>query len=81
MSHVARFMLIENCICGSIYGELYSFRFPALYNDEKMVEVFKHNEVEKLDMALSKQFDCMTSMITSINILDDKKVFVTGLND
>ena len=32
-------------------------------------------------MALSKAFDALTSMIQSINILEDKKVFVTGNND
>lgn len=32
-------------------------------------------------MALSKGFDALTSMIQSINILEDKKVFVTGNND
>jgi hypothetical protein len=32
-------------------------------------------------MAISKGFDALTSMVQSINIFDDKKVFVTGNND
>ena len=42
---------------------------------------FKYDRVPKRQMALSKAFDALTSMIQSINILEDRKVFITGNND
>jgi hypothetical protein len=35
MTNVARFTLIENAIAGSIYGEIFAFRFPALFIDHQ----------------------------------------------
>jgi len=81
MTNIARFHAIENAICGSVFGEIFAFRFPALFCDKQQVLDFKFDKVPKTQMALSKAFDAVTSMIQSINILDDKKVFVTGNND
>lgn len=81
MTNISRFTLIENAITGSIFGEIFAFRFPALFLDHQKAQVFRHETYNKRDMALSKGFDALTSMIQSINILEDKKVFVTGNND
>jgi len=66
---------------GSLFGELFAFRFPALFLDGSLVKEFSHDRVCKRNMAVSKGFDCLTSMISSINVFDNKKVFVTGNND
>ena len=47
MTNVARFTLIENAICGSIFGEIFAFRFPALFLDRQNGAVFKHDGVHK----------------------------------
>jgi hypothetical protein len=34
MSTAARFMAIDNAVSGSIHGDLYLFRFPAMFVDK-----------------------------------------------
>ena len=66
---------------GSTFGEIFAFRFGAMFLDKNRVLDFRFDKCVKRDMAISKAFDCLTSMIASINIHDDKRVFVTGTND
>ena len=47
MTKAARFTLIENAICGSIFGEIFAFRFPALFLDHQNVAAFKPDGVHK----------------------------------
>lgn len=81
LTSVCRFSLLDNAVFGTIYGELFAFRFGALFLDKNRVLDFKFDKVPKRQMAISKAFDCLTSMIASINIFEDKRVFVTGNND
>lgn len=34
MTSVARFGAIDNAVCGSVHGDLYLFRFPAMIVDK-----------------------------------------------
>jgi len=34
MSNIARFYAIDNAICGSVFGEIFAFRFHALFIDK-----------------------------------------------
>lgn len=34
MSNIARFHAVDNAICGSVFGEIFSFRFHALFIDK-----------------------------------------------
>jgi hypothetical protein len=81
MTQVARMGEIDIVVCGSVFGEIFAFRWDALTCDKQRVLDFKFDRVPKLEMAVSKAFDALTSMIQSINIYDDQKVFVTGNND
>lgn len=81
MTSVARFNLLDNAIMGSNFGEIFAFRFPSIYVDKHDVMDFDHRKLQKREMAISKGFDCMTSMIQSINIFEDRKVFISGNND
>ena len=81
MTSVCRFQYLDNAVMGSLFGELFAFRFPALYLDGSLVKEFDHERVTKRNMAVSKGFDGLTSMISSINIYDNNKVFVAGTND
>ena len=81
MTQVARMGEIDIVICGSVFGEIFAFRWDALTCDKQKVLDFKFDRVLKREMAVSKAFDALTSMIQSINIYDDQKVFVTGNND
>ena len=81
MTNVARFTALDNAVMGSLFGEIFAFRFPALFVDKNKVLEFKYDRVLKREMAICKGFDALTSMIQSINIFDDQKVFVTGNND
>jgi len=40
MSSASRFMAIDNAVCGSIHGDLYLFRFPAMYVDKSQLAGF-----------------------------------------
>jgi len=81
MTDVARFNLLDNAIIGSNFGEIFAFRFPALYLDKNKLMEFRNDKVPKREMAISKGFDALTSSIASLNIFEDRKVFVTGQND
>ena len=81
MTNIARFNLLDNAVAGSMFGEIFAFRFGATHIDKNKVPDFKYDRVFKRDMAISKAFDALTSMIQSINIFEDKKVFVTGNDD
>jgi len=63
MTNVARFNLLDNAIMGSNFGEIFAFRFPAVYLDKSNIMEFRHDKVPKREMALSKGFDALTSMI------------------
>ena len=63
MTSCARFNLLDNAVMGSIYGELFAFRFAALYIDKNRVLEFRHDKVPKRNMAISKGFDALTSMV------------------
>ena len=81
MMSVCRFTTVDNAIMGSLFGELFAFRFPSLFLDTNKVARFDHNLLHKREMSVTKGFDALTSMIKSINIAEDKRVFVTGVND
>ena len=81
MTSVCRFIALDNAVMGSLFGEIFAFRFPAMFIDRNHVQEFNYDRVSKRNMAVSKGFDALTSMIASINISEDKKVFVTGNND
>ena len=66
---------------GTCFGEIFAFRFSSLTVDKNRVLEFKYDKCVKRDMSISKGFDCLTSMIQSLVIYDDKRVFVTGNND
>lgn len=53
MTAVARFGAIDNAVCGSIHGDLYLYRFPAMYIDKAALASFNLDEVKKLEMALT----------------------------
>jgi WD40 repeat protein len=78
---VGRFTMSDNALCGSNFGELFAFRYSSLKIDKNQVMDFYYDRTHKRDMALCKGFDALTSMILSINVFEDKKVFVTGNND
>lgn len=63
MSAVQRFSLLENAVCGSIYGDLYLFRFPAMFVDRNSVIDFSNDKLRKIDMALTRGFSAHTSMV------------------
>lgn len=81
VTNVARFNLLENAIIGTNFGEIFAFRFPALYVDKNDVMDFKFDIIPKREMSISKAFDALTSNVQSLSIFEDKKVFVTGNND
>ena len=81
MTNICRFNLLDNAIMGSNFGEIFAFRFPALYLDKNNILEFRHDKVPKRNMAISKGFDALTSMIQSMAIFEDRYVFVTGNND
>jgi len=81
MTVVSRFQLLDNAVMGSIFGEIFAFRFPCMYVDKNKILEFQYERVAKRQMAISKAFDALTSSILSVNIFEDKKVFVTGNSD
>jgi hypothetical protein len=81
MTACSRFAAIDNAICGSIYGDLYIYRFPAMYVDKNNVLEFNVEKVRKLDMSLTRGFSAHTSMVQGIEIFEDKYIFSTALSD
>ena len=63
MSSVGRFNMLDNACCGSIYGDLYLFRFPAMFIDRNNVHDFSAERLNKIDMALTRGFSAHTSMV------------------
>lgn len=71
MSAATRFSAIDNAVCGSIHGDIYLFRFPAMYVDKAAINSFNLDKIKKLDMALTRGYTAHTSMIlgTEVNNL------------
>ena len=81
MSQVERFRLTDCALAGSYTGGLYLFRFPALTVEKLKVLDFRHDLIRKRDMAATRCFSGHTSMITSIDIFEDRMVTSTSLSD
>lgn len=47
MSSVAKFGAIDNAVCGSIHGDLYLFRFPAMIVDKGQLGGFNLDKIKK----------------------------------
>ena len=66
MSAVTRFCRaeeIDSAVCGSIQGDLYMFRFPALSVDINNVGTFSIDKLNKVDMSLTRGYSAHTSMV------------------
>lgn len=68
MSACGRFSAIDNAVCGSIHGDLYLFRFPAMYIDKSQIAGFSIEKLKKPDMALSRGYSGHTSMILATEV-------------
>ncbi len=66
MSSVSRFGRsdeIDTAVCGSIYGDLYLFRFQSMFIDKNNVLDFSIDKLRKIDMSLTRGFSAHTSMV------------------
>ncbi len=63
MSSCSRFSAIDNAVSGSIHGDIYLFRFPAMYVDKSQIAGFSIEKLKKPDMSLSRGYSGHTSMI------------------
>jgi len=84
MTSVSRFERIDkldNAVTGSIYGDLYLFRFPAMFIDKNAVVGFSTNGLLKTEMALSRGFSAHTSRVISTALFSSRYVFSTALQD
>lgn len=63
MSHVSRFGLLDDAICGSQEGGLYLFRFMGLTIEKLKVIDFKFDFIRKKEMAATRGYYGHTSMI------------------
>jgi hypothetical protein len=70
-----------NAVCGSIYGDLYLFRFESMFVDRNSVIDFSVDKLRKIDMALTRGFSAHTSMVQCVEIFEDKYVLSTALQD
>jgi hypothetical protein len=70
MSAATRFSAIDNAVCGSIHGDIYLFRFPAMYVDKAAINSFNLDKIKKLDMALTRGYTAHTSMILGTEVSD-----------
>ena len=61
MSQIARFVALDDAICGSQDGGLYLFRFQALTIEKLKVIDFKFDLLRKKDMAATRSFQGHTS--------------------
>ena len=81
LTQISRFDVENYAIVGSIFGEIYAFRFESLIVDRDFIKDFQYNRVYKRQMSICKQVDALTSTILALNIYNNKKVFATAKND
>ena len=81
MTQVARFVALDDAICGSQDGGLYIFRFQALTVEKLKVIDFKFDMIRKNEMAATRSFLGHTSMIQCIEIFEDRQVLTTSVRD
>jgi hypothetical protein len=74
-------MAIDNAVSGSIHGDIYLFRFPALFVDKSQLAGFSLDKIKKPEMALSRGYSGHTSMVMYTDIFEDKFVMSTSLQD
>ena len=63
MSNVARFVALDDAICGSQEGGLYLFRYQSLTIEKLKVIDFKFDLMRKKEMAATRSYFGHTSMI------------------
>ena len=76
MSSANRFGAIDNAVCGSIHGDLYLFRFPAMYLDKSAINNFNIDKIKKMDMALTRGYSGHTSMILCTEVIISILIFL-----
>jgi hypothetical protein len=81
MSSVSKFGAIDNAVCGSIHGDLYLFRFPAMVIDKSALGGFNLDKIKKSEMALTRGYTAHTSMILHTENFEDKYILTTSLTD
>jgi len=69
MSSCSRFSAIDNAVSGSVHGDIYLFRFPAMYIDKSQIASFNLEKLKKPDMALSRGYSGHTSMVLSTEVI------------
>ena len=47
MTSIARIRNLDNALMGSLFGEIFAFRFPALFIDRNHVLEFNYDKVSK----------------------------------
>jgi hypothetical protein len=68
MTAMQRFGLLENAVCGSMYGDLVAFRFLGLSLERLKVKDFNYDLVRKREMAATRSYRAHTSLINNIEI-------------
>jgi hypothetical protein len=53
MTSMVTFPEVLNSVCGNINGDLFIFRFPAMFLDRSKVIDFHNDKLNKIDMALT----------------------------
>ena len=73
MTSVRRFNnSIDSAVCGSLNGDLYIFRFPAMFIDKNFVLEFSTDKIKKVEMSLTRGFSAHTSMIQCLELFTDR---------
>lgn len=81
MSACQKFPTIMNGVCGNTFGDVFLFRFSALFIDKGKQQEFSIDALEKTDMALTRSFSAHSSMVTYTELFGEHNVLTVGLED
>ena len=81
MSACQKFPTITNAVCGNTLGDIFLFRFPALFIDKGKQQEFSIENLEKKDMALTRSFSAHSSMVMYTELFGEHYVLTVGLED
>ena len=73
--------MLDFAVFGTNFGEIYAFRFESLIIDKNRLLEFKYDRASKSEMAISKGVDALTTCISSLDVYENKTIFVTGFSD
>ena len=81
MSACQKFLEIMNTAWGNTFGDVFLFKFPALFVDKSKHLEFSIKDLVKKDMALTRSYSAHSTMVMYTELFREQYLLTVGLED